>query len=252
MALLTATSPSDWKALQEEVAAILDECGFTVERERVFETVRGSVELDVYAEETVNGRTYSIACECKHWQSRVPQTVIHAFRTVVADLGVNVGYIISSNGFQSGAFSASELTNLKLLTWEKFQEEFCNTWLENHLSPTITNQLDPIIACTDILVPTWFTKVPDHEIPVLRSLREKYTPFGILMMTFTRYARFLRTDGFPDLPLRHSIKDPFSNPDKIPDAIMDATGYRDLLGHVMEYGKTAIAEFFTVKERNNV
>jgi restriction system protein len=118
MSLLTTTQPVDWRTLQCGVASILRECGFTVEIERIFKTVRGSVEVDVYAEEIVNGRTYSIASECKHWSSRVPQTVIHAFRTVVADLGVNVGYIVSRKGFQSGAFGASKSTNLKLLTVE--------------------------------------------------------------------------------------------------------------------------------------
>ena len=252
MALLTSSNPSDWKDLQNQVAAILDECGMTVHTERKFKTVRGSVELDVYAEEVVKGRRYSIACECKHWQSRVPQTVIHAFRTVVSDLGVNIGYIISSSGFQSGAFDASESTNVRLLTWEEYQDEFCSTWIANHLSPTISTELEPIISNTGPIVPTWFTHVPDNEVPALRSLRDKYMPFGSFIMLFTQSAHSWNPNGIPNLPVRNKVRTAFSDSSAIPDAIMDAIGYRDFLGLVMEYGRTAIAEFDAVKQRSNM
>jgi len=252
MQLLTTKTPDDWRALQKESGAILRECGFTVEVGKVLQLARGSVELDVYAVETVNGRTYSIACECKHWRSRVPQTVIHAFRSVVSDLGVNLGYIISSGGFQSGAFSASELTNIKLLTWEEFQGEFRETWLEKHFSPTITDELTAIIEYISPLPPDWFMKVPEHEVPVLRSLREKHLPFGLLMLSFTSYARMLRHKGFPELPIRDRLTQRFSDSIAIPDSILDAIGYRDFLDLVLEYGRMAASEFDAVKQRNNV
>jgi restriction system protein len=55
--------------------------------------------------------------------------VIHSFRTVVSDIGANIGYIIAPSGFQSGSVNASEFTNIKLVTWEEFQNEFEETWL---------------------------------------------------------------------------------------------------------------------------
>ncbi|WP_416206758.1 restriction endonuclease [Oceanobacter antarcticus] len=70
------------------------------------ETVRGDVELDVYAEEVIKGRKYSIAVECKNWSNNIPQHVVHSFRTVVSDLGVNAGYIVAKTGFQSEAFGS--------------------------------------------------------------------------------------------------------------------------------------------------
>ncbi|WP_369857685.1 hypothetical protein [Candidatus Thalassolituus haligoni] len=45
-----------------------EQCGFNVELEKKIETVRGDVELDVYAEEVIKGRKYSIAVECKNWR----------------------------------------------------------------------------------------------------------------------------------------------------------------------------------------
>jgi restriction system protein len=104
MRLITAKVPNNWKSLQNESAGILAECGFAVKIEKKMPAARGEVEIDVYAEETVKGRKYAIACECKHWGAKVPQTIIHSFRTVVNDLGATIGYLISSRGFQSGSF----------------------------------------------------------------------------------------------------------------------------------------------------
>ncbi|HYA43823.1 MAG TPA: restriction endonuclease [Syntrophobacteraceae bacterium] len=109
--MITSKVPLDWKHLQKMVGYILSECGFEVEVEKLVSTARGTVKLDVYAEEVVKGRKYSIVCECKYWKRKVPQTIIHAFRTVVADIGANIAYIISLKGFQSGSMSAPELTS---------------------------------------------------------------------------------------------------------------------------------------------
>ncbi|MFH5884006.1 restriction endonuclease [Halalkalibaculum sp. DA3122] len=247
--LITDNTPGDWRALQDEVAAILRECGFDVDIERTFDTVRSSVEIDVYGEEEIDGRTYTIACECKHWTRNVPQGIVHSFRTVLSDLGVNSGYIISSNGFQSGAFEACENTNLELLTWQEFQSEFIETWLEEFLSPILQDELDPILSYTEPLVPTWFTQVPDHEVQTLRELRERYMPFGMLIMTFMPYADFMREDGFPELPLRQHMAE---NIEMIPDPILDAVGYREFMNHAIEYGTQAIEEFREVRRRNEV
>ncbi len=93
--MITSRLPQSWQDLQADVARLLAECGFDVEVEKTLATARGAVEIDIYAEEQVRGRKYTIICECKFWQNRVPQNVIHGFRTVVSDIGANVGYVIS-------------------------------------------------------------------------------------------------------------------------------------------------------------
>jgi hypothetical protein len=112
--VITTATPETWQGLQVEVARILTECQFGVEVEKQIATVRGNVEIDVYAEETVRGRRYVILCECKFWKAAIPQHVIHGFRTVVADTGAHKGYIISIKGFQAGSYSAADLTNVEL------------------------------------------------------------------------------------------------------------------------------------------
>jgi restriction system protein len=138
--MITSKVPDDWRQLQVEVGRLLQECGFSVEIERKVRTVRGEVELDVYAQEEVKGRKYSIVCECKHWKARIPQNVVHGFRTVVADMGANIGYIVSLAGFQEGAFEASALTNVELVTWQELQSKFELSWYESYFSPKITER----------------------------------------------------------------------------------------------------------------
>ncbi|WP_432443884.1 restriction endonuclease [Pedobacter gandavensis] len=69
-----------------------------------------------------------MACECKYWTAAIPQDVIFGFRTKVNDIGANIGLIISSSKFQSGAISAIDRTNVSLLTWDEFQTQYFDTW----------------------------------------------------------------------------------------------------------------------------
>lgn len=71
--MITNKEPDSWKDLQTKVAEILGDCGFSVEIEKNVTTARGQVELDVYAEEEIKGRKYTIICECKYWKSAIPQ-----------------------------------------------------------------------------------------------------------------------------------------------------------------------------------
>jgi len=250
--MITSATPRDWRDLQNQTARILSECGFTVEVEKTVSTARGEVEIDVFAEENVKGRCYTILCECKHWKSRVPRSIIHGFRTVTSDIGAHRGYIISSSGFQTGATFASEFTNVDLVTWDEFQEQFQNTWLENYLSPTITERLDRLMEFTEPLVQKWMCEIPDDEVEVVKALRSKYLGLAVLVMTFTTYSSFMREDGFPSLPLRQRLTERYDGEIQVPDEVLDANGYREFLESVLAYGEKGIAEFEAVRERNSV
>lgn len=121
--------PSSWRDLQIRVAAILSDIGYICTIERDIDTVRGKVNIDVYAEKTGIGPSQVILAECKYWTANVPKSVVHSFRTVVGDSGANYGYIVSKTGFQSGAIEAVDKSNVSLLTWDEFQEFFKAAWL---------------------------------------------------------------------------------------------------------------------------
>ena len=239
--MITTEVPADWRSLQDEVGRILVEGGFSVEIEKTIQTVRGQVEVDVVAEESVAGRQYTIFCECKHWKKNVPQNVIHGFRTVVADAGANIGYIVSSGGFQSGVFTAAELTNIRLVTWEQFQLEFEKSWIDNYLLSEVRRRLDPLLSYVEPLLPRAFQDLSDEEQQHFIDLKHKYDEFGWLMMKFTPYAAWTTRDHPPKLPIREHFK--IHREGTIPDEVLDAVAYRDFLEIAAMYGEQAISDF---------
>ncbi len=94
------------QTIEEAETANLSESGLSVEIEKTVVTTRGSVNIDVYAEDPEQNPTTRYICECKLWRNRIPKDVVHALRTVVADFGANWGFVISQEGFQTGAHEA--------------------------------------------------------------------------------------------------------------------------------------------------
>ena len=250
--MITNRIPDSWKDLQEQTGRILEECGFTVEVEKTIQTVRGTVEIDVYAEETVKGRNYKILCECKNWKSRVPQNVIHGFRTVVGDIGANAGYIISANGFQSGSFSANELTNISLCDWQEFQNTFEETWYDNYFSPSLAEDLDPLLTYAEPLLPEWFSDLPEKDKQEYYQLKEQYDQLGHVVMSYSPYVRILGNSPYPKLPVLKRLAVNPSAEITIPTEILECESYREFHELCNSVGFEAIEKFRAIRDRNKV
>jgi len=123
---------TDWRDLQQRVAAILQESGFIVEIARSLKTARGTVEIDVYATDPKTTPTAIYLCECKRWASNVPQAEVQTFRTIMEDSGAHFGLFISARGFQKGAYDVIQHTNIQLLKWTQFQEIFLERWRKRY------------------------------------------------------------------------------------------------------------------------
>jgi restriction system protein len=239
--MVTTRIPADWRDLQTAVANILAQSGFSVQVEKVIQTVRGRAEIDVFGQEAVEGRTYTVLCECKNWAARVPQNVIHGFRTVIADAGANLGYIISTAGFQSGARTAAEMTNVRLVTWLEFQAEFEQSWITHHFQPTLNGRLDTLWRYTEPIPPyRLLDRLNESAQRAFVALRQTHQPFWSAL--FTVFSPFLRMP-VPDLPLRARFRDVG---DSVPAQVLDALGYQDLLEAVLDYGEATAAQFSAV------
>jgi len=126
---VTNEDPTSWQDLQNKVCRYLNQCGYHAEYSKVIETVRGSVEVDVFA--TSDDEMLSqFICECKFWETFVPQEKIHAFRTVVQDSGSMLGVFISKMGYQKGARRAANRSNVLLKDWEGFVDMIAAKWLK--------------------------------------------------------------------------------------------------------------------------
>lgn len=239
--MITNQIPETWRDLQIKVGAILEQCGFKTEVEKTLTSVRGKVELDIYAEEVIDGRQYSIVCECKYWRSNIPQTVIHGFRTVINDLGCNIGYIITTSDFQIGAVAAVEKTNVELLTWEKFQAIFFKSWYSNHFCRSLIKftYLDVEYSWVD-----WFDDLTPEDRSIYNELKNKLGEIDEVKSHFS-YPILDKIDLnfiIPKLPLCENLY----NGDYygyFPREVLNETGYEELLWKLKTYSKPLIDDF---------
>lgn len=120
---------TDWRDLQNKVCQLFNEMAYeAVIAETVDLAGRGSKEIDVYVKDPLASHNQIYLIECKHWESNVPQEVVHGFKFVMESAGANTGFIVSKNGFQSGAREAARFTNIQLVTFEELQHLYGNEW----------------------------------------------------------------------------------------------------------------------------
>ncbi len=158
--------PLDWRDLQNKCGKILGDIGFQSEIEENIQTVRGIVNVDVLARN--NNINESIIVECKHWNTKVPKSIIHSFRSVVSDYGANSGFIVSKAGFQKGSYEAIKNTNLYLMEFDEFQEHFKLRYL-NYIISKLQKVGHPLRKYSDWLKGTW-----DSEVQKLSKEKQKF------------------------------------------------------------------------------
>jgi len=238
-------SPETWKNLQNEIGQILRECGFYAKVDKSIETARGTVDVDVYAEDRSRIPEIKYLIECKNWKTRVPKTIAHAFRTVVSDFGANVGLIVSSAGFQSGAFDAVKKSSVKLLDWKEFQDLFINAWIEKHFTPELYKTVDPLVEYTEPINSRIFRKadlLSKERQTKFKELRAKYFKLAMYALPLSHGLSLLGAP-LPKLPLKESLRDLDYYRICLPQNVLDATTLREFLEALSRKCISAIAEF---------
>jgi restriction system protein len=244
--------PANWRALQDQVGRILEESGFVVEVDEELAIARGKVAVDVIAQDPLSSPPLLYVCECKYWSRRVPKTVVHAFRTVVSDLGANVGLIISCRGYQSGASEAAQYTNVRLLTWQEFQELFVERWYEKHFVPALRSVAEPLVDYTEPINSRVFRKadaLDSSRQEQFRELRSVYNDLAFLALPL-----YLRLPGLAalsagvrrrvGLPLRSSLRVQVSTATpSVSNDLLDCDNYRQLLEMLSQKIEKGVDEF---------
>jgi restriction endonuclease len=176
--------PQNWQDLQVKVAKIYTDIGYETRIEADIPLVRGSVNVDVLCTKKTPLLNEVIIIECKHWNSRVPKTIVHAFRSVIADHGANAGYIISKSGFQEGAYEAIQSTNIRLLTFEEFQSAIRPIWLDavidkiEHVGYPLRKYCNPI----ETFAANEYDRLPATEQKKIDELLRKYYQISLHTM----------------------------------------------------------------------
>lgn len=242
--LIESGLPQTWQELEESTARILRECGHDVELHKTVQLARGTVEVDVWADDH-SLPPKIIVVECKHWKDSVPKAVVHGFRTVVGDSGANLGLIVSAAGFESGAVEAAAYSNVRLLTSEQFQDMFTERWYKRFMLPTLAGETDPLNEYTEYLNSRILRKLdrltPERQKDHL-ALRRRHLALASLAFKISAQLYDLEDARVPSLPLRRS--DTASRlRESIPDDVLDAAALRPLMNALIEHSRVAIAEF---------
>jgi hypothetical protein len=245
MTLITRVTPNGWRDLENAVADILRECGMTVQQQVNVPLPRGSVDLDVLAEETIEGIRSKIVCECKDWRTNVPREKVHAFRTVMDETGANRGYIISRVGFQIGAMEAANATNVELLTFEQFQERYFDKWIARRC-----RDIEDAIGNFNVYYeplgqPGYHLLANDEERAAYDAVWERYAFAGVMLIHFSPYIRLLG-NAPPLPPLPFDVTELVERGWQVPQEVRDAAGYRELLALLEHYGRIGLDELRAV------
>lgn len=245
--MISERSPESWQELQESTAQILRECGWVAHTEVRVKTVRGTVEIDVLATETVQGREYKTLIECKNWTARVPQNVVHGFRAVIADIGANAGYIVSRAGFQAGAYEAAANTNVKLLSWTEFQSVFEDQWYWAHFTEQVRDVLDPLCEYLEPLPAMihWDSYLTEAEINRLKEMYHQHFSLGAVIMMMQPHMALLpgRNLKVP-LPLGKRTQD-YGD---LPSSLTSCVAYREFFDELVKHSLPILAEFQSFRD----
>jgi len=250
-ALVESGLPAHWKDLEESVARILRECGFHVEVGKSVKSARGSVEFDVYAQDGSISPPTTLIVECKHWGRAVPQGEVHKFRATLTDVGANVGFLVSSAGFQSGAHGAALYSNVRLMDWEEFQSTFAERWYQHFMLDVIREEARRVIECAGGASFGFMMEVfplpQDRQVRAmdLASKHANIARFASSLLWFDgaiahEEPRMLR------LPLRSSYETHLKKWSPLPDDVLDAPALRSLLAALVNHFRKAASDFDTV------
>ncbi|WP_371437559.1 restriction endonuclease [Polaromonas sp.] len=138
-------NPKDWRELQAGVCRLLNEIGLTAETEKALTTPRGEVEVDVYAVDQASVDKIKYIVECKNWAAAIPQTVVHAFTTVMSETGANIGFIVSQKGLQRGAEKYTDSTNIIGMTYLELQQRYFDVWWEKCFCRQVGDMADEMM-----------------------------------------------------------------------------------------------------------
>jgi len=244
-------NPRNWRALQQGVCRILSEIGLTAEIGKVIDTARGAVEIDVLAVDMKSVDKIKYIIECKNWKNAIPQTVVHAFTTIMHECGANIGFIISKKGLQKGALQYTKYTSIVGLSYADFQKRYLHAWFEKCFVTKIGDYVDPLSQYVEI-----FNSRRDNEIDRLPKkkqkeyflLLKKYQDFG-MTMSFFEFPRYSKHFGMT-VPqtideIKIKIEESLDN-----TILLKAVYLRDLMDELIILVKTVTEEFNTIFGKN--
>ena len=150
----------DWRDYQEAVAEVFRNLGCSAEVEKTVTGARGPHDIDVSVTFEKFGQECHWIIQCKLWSRPVDKSVVQTLHSIVQNVGADRGVIFTEAGFQAGAHTAAQNTNVLLQT---SLEEFKRT-AHMHMSriPLILQESD------------------EPDAPPVHILPDDYQPYHLL------------------------------------------------------------------------
>lgn len=224
--------PSDWRELQAGVARLLTEIGLSAKIEHSLNTPRGKVTVDVYAVDDTNLDKTTYIVECKNWDTAIPQSVVHAFTTVMHETGANIGLIVSKFGLQSGSERYTHSTNITGLTYGELQARYLRLWWQKVFCLKLGTVARPLF---DLIRPDrdHASKLPQELQAAFRLKQSAFENLAVQvgMMTAMSYGSWAYTVDVPE-----NIADVRTRWEQVlGGAVLEAKYYRPLLDELLQH-----------------
>lgn len=177
--------PKNWKDLQNKVNLILNDIGLDSKTEFKLNTPTSKIEVDVYAIDPKSVDKIKYIIECKNWNKNIPQHVIHSFITTMNATGGDIGYIISKKGFQKGAIESVNYTNIRLFSYNEFQEHYLMLWYKKSFAKRIYEISSDLISYTEPINSRRFKcqeKLTNIKAEKFDHLLDKYSDFATMLI----------------------------------------------------------------------
>lgn len=117
----TMSTIPDWYNFQEDICNHFNSLGADAKTNQTVQGVRTTHDVDILVKTKFLGANLTWIVEAKDWHSNIPKEKVFALRSIVDDIGADKGFIVSQNGFQSGAYEAARYSNISLLTFDELK-----------------------------------------------------------------------------------------------------------------------------------
>jgi hypothetical protein len=102
-------------ALEQQIAAYFRINGYDADLNAKLEGKSGAIhEIDVLVHKSDGITDFTLAVECKAWETPIEKSVVSKLSMVISDIGINKGLIVSLQGWRSGAEKSARQERIEL------------------------------------------------------------------------------------------------------------------------------------------
>jgi hypothetical protein len=174
--------PGSQQDLQQLTSEFWEQCGYATQVDCEIVTAEGIMTIGLCAYDGSDRANPLYLCECRYWSDPVSDSTIRTFGSIVRSSNVKSGFILSRNAQAYASSSIDETVDIRLLTWQDFQEHFSKQWIRYQTEKVQQDAEDLRNYCDTLekYVSERLRKETDAFREHYRILSEKHMPMGML------------------------------------------------------------------------